>query len=224
MKLSRTDLLPVLTIVAGGVIGASISVSFLGRSPAEDMPAPAPVVASSATAEAIRLDRTARELAPVRSPLEQRRLERIRSGRLATDIEEAQARAEAMAREQRDIVADMDRLVEQRGGPTSEAAGRLFDRKEAMAEEIAELDQEIGRLGGETRTSQREWSDRLEEARRTIEDDKLLERVRYSRGLIGVQDREYTREFEAETTRIIEELLEELRRASDATLDRIIIN
>ena len=40
MKLSRTDLLPVLTIVAGGVIGGLVSFSFLGQSPAVDMPAP----------------------------------------------------------------------------------------------------------------------------------------------------------------------------------------
>ena len=36
MRLSRTDLVPVLAIVAGGVIGASLSISFLGRSPAVD--------------------------------------------------------------------------------------------------------------------------------------------------------------------------------------------
>ena len=35
MRLSRTDLLPVLTIIAGGVIGASLSLSVLGRSPDE---------------------------------------------------------------------------------------------------------------------------------------------------------------------------------------------
>ena len=37
MRLSRTDLLPVLTIVAGGVIGASLSFSFLG-SRSDDAP------------------------------------------------------------------------------------------------------------------------------------------------------------------------------------------
>ena len=40
MRLSRIDLVPVLAIVAGGVIGASLSFSFLGRSPADDVPAP----------------------------------------------------------------------------------------------------------------------------------------------------------------------------------------
>ena len=38
MKLSRTDLLPVLTIVAGGLIGASLSFGFLGQSAADDVP------------------------------------------------------------------------------------------------------------------------------------------------------------------------------------------
>ena len=40
MRLSRKDLVPVLAIVAGGVIGVSLSFSFLGRSPADDVPAP----------------------------------------------------------------------------------------------------------------------------------------------------------------------------------------
>ena len=44
MRLSRTDLLPVLTIVAGGVLGASLLFGFLGWSPAEDVTAPDPVL------------------------------------------------------------------------------------------------------------------------------------------------------------------------------------
>ncbi len=40
MRLSRKNLVPVLAIVAGGVIGASLSFGFLGRSPADDVPAP----------------------------------------------------------------------------------------------------------------------------------------------------------------------------------------
>ncbi len=41
MRLSRTDFVPVLAIVAGGVVGASLSFSFLGSG---DVPAPDPVV------------------------------------------------------------------------------------------------------------------------------------------------------------------------------------
>ncbi len=51
MRLSRTDLVPVLTIAAGGVIGASLSFSFLALTPSGHVPAPDPVVASFAPAE-----------------------------------------------------------------------------------------------------------------------------------------------------------------------------
>jgi len=49
MRLSRRDLVPVLTIVAGGVIGASLSFSLLSRS--DDVPAPEVVVAGALTLE-----------------------------------------------------------------------------------------------------------------------------------------------------------------------------
>ena len=37
MRLSRTHLVPVLAIVAGGIIGASLSFGFLGQSPDDDL-------------------------------------------------------------------------------------------------------------------------------------------------------------------------------------------
>ena len=83
-----------------------------------------------------------------------------------------------------------------------------------MHDEIADLEREILRLSSE---AQGEISELLDEAARTIEDDKLKERVRYSRGIIGFRDREYVREFEAETTRIVEELQEELQGVSTAS-------
>ena len=50
MKLSRTPLLPLLTIVAGGVIGASLSFGFLGLR-SDDVPVRALLYESSATLE-----------------------------------------------------------------------------------------------------------------------------------------------------------------------------
>ena len=55
MTLSRTDLLPVLTIVAGGVIGASLSVGFLGSRSADVPPQPVRVV-NDVTEDASALD------------------------------------------------------------------------------------------------------------------------------------------------------------------------
>jgi len=45
MRLSQTDLFPVLAIVAGGLVGASLSFGLLGSG--SDVPAPEPVVAPS---------------------------------------------------------------------------------------------------------------------------------------------------------------------------------
>ncbi len=50
MRLSRIDLLPLLAIMAGGVLGASLSFSFLALSPS-GVPAPDPVVAPALTLE-----------------------------------------------------------------------------------------------------------------------------------------------------------------------------
>ena len=61
MRLSRTDLIPVLAIVAGGLIGASLSFSFLGQSPADDVLVPDPVVVPSPTVQTVRI-----EVLPVR--------------------------------------------------------------------------------------------------------------------------------------------------------------
>jgi len=84
MRLSRTDFAPLLAIVAGGVIGASLSFGLLGRSPAVDVPAPNPVVAPSVTKEtARRLEDLQRLLESndrteeVRRLLERDRMERV---------------------------------------------------------------------------------------------------------------------------------------------------
>ncbi len=200
MRLSRTDLVPVLVIVAGGLIGASLSFSFLTLSPSAGV---SPVVYEYSVT--VRPALTRLEAAT-------RQMERVRITRLSTGIEKALARAQDLAREQRDIEARMDRLAEASLGPGSEAGRRLFDRKEAMYDEVADLEREIDRLMSESWRDQRAASRRLDEAGGTIVGNKLKERVRYSQGLISIQDREYTREFEAETTRIVQELQEEMER------------
>ena len=54
MRPSRTHIVPVLAIVVGGVIGASLSFGLLGSRSEDVVFVAAPVVAPSATAEAAR--------------------------------------------------------------------------------------------------------------------------------------------------------------------------
>ncbi len=105
----------------------------------------------------------------------------------------------------------MKSIAEARSGPGSEAGRRLFERKEAMHDEIVDLEREILRLSSE---AQGEALDRVNGAASRSDEDKSTERVLEARGRIGSQDREYTRECEAETSRIVEELQEELGKPS----------
>ena len=148
-----------------------------------------------------------------------RRLESNRVNRLREDTEDALRRAEALAEEQREISRQMNRLTEQEGAALQESARRLFERKESMAEELRDLEGQIDGLGGDARSSQRAAAERLAEAANSIRDNKLKERVRYSRGLIGTGDQDYTREFEAETQRAFDELEDRLGQAVDAVQD-----
>ena len=148
-----------------------------------------------------------------------RRLERDRVDRLRDDAADAARRAAALAEEQRGIQQQMDRLAEQEGAALQEAARRLFERKEAMTQELRDLEGQIDRLSADARASQREASDQLKEAATSIRDNKLKERVRYSRGLIGAGDQDYTREFETETQRGLDELEDRLERAVEAVGD-----
>ncbi len=218
MRLARADLFPVLTIMAGVAIGFSLSAgvlmpNLLLRSGFDDVPAPDPVVAPSATIE----PDYDREEAPriVAAAEYQRRMERDRE-RLSVDVEKALVRAADLAREQFDVELGMNRLPSLRAGNLSVVGRRLLDRKNVMHDEIDDLWREIQRLTSVARTDQREVSDLLDDAATTIDDGSLTDRIRFSRGLIGIQDREYLREFEAETTRIVEEVQRELQSASRA--------
>ena len=148
-----------------------------------------------------------------------RGLERNRVSRLREDTEDALGRAREMAEEQRGISRQMSELAEKEGAALQQSARRLFERKESMAEELRDLEGQIDRLGGDARSSQRAAAERLAEAANSIRDNKLKERVRYSRGLIGTGDQDYTRQFEAETQRAFDELEDRLGQAVDAVRD-----
>ena len=201
MSFARTNRIAALAIVAGGVIGASLSFSFLG-SRSVDVAAIDVVVASS-------------PLSVFGGDIGRRCV----MERLSTDVEQARVLAGDLAREQRHVEAEVNRLAGDGSEPSSEAGRRLFERKDAMVEGIDYLRVEIQRLKNNAWAYRREASDLLVDATSTIEDSTLRDRVRFSQSLIGSRDTEYNmREFEAETTPIFDELYEELQRASDAVI------
>ncbi len=143
-----------------------------------------------------------------------RLLDENRAAGLERDVEDALRRAERLAEEQRQVIEDVERLAE--GGNQSARLRRLMERKEEMAEETAELEADLDRLARESRSEQRDASRRLREAANAIRDDKLEDKIRYSRGVVQQRSPEYARNFEEEIAGDIEELRGRLEMARDA--------
>ncbi len=146
----------------------------------------------------------------------QRRLQQNRVERLRQDAQDALRRAEDLVRAQEDIKEDMSRLGEGDITQQLEQARRLFERKEAQAAEVADLERQLDRVASDARQEQRDASERLKEAANSIRDNKLKERIRYSRGLIQARDPEFTEGFEEETASAIDELRDRIAEGMEA--------
>jgi len=146
----------------------------------------------------------------------QRRLQRSRVERLRQDAQDALGRAEALVREQENIEEGMSRLGEGDINQQLEQARRLFERKEAQAAEVAELERQLDRVAADSRQEQRGASERFKEAANSIRDNKLKERIRYSRGLIQARDPEFTEGFEEGTANAIDELRDRIAKGMEA--------
>ncbi len=151
-----------------------------------------------------------------------RLLDENRSAGLQRDVEDALRRANRLAEEQRDVTRDVERLAEG-GGAQRERLQRLMERKEEMATEVADLEGQLDRLARDSRREQRDASRKLQEAANGIRDDKLEDKIRYSRGVVRQRSPEYARNFEEQIARDIEELrvkIEEARSAIGETKEQ----
>jgi hypothetical protein len=144
-----------------------------------------------------------------------RALEQNRSADLQREIDDALSRARRLSEQQRGVISDVDRL----GAAdrySAERMRRLIERKEEMAGEITDLEAQLDRLARESRSDQRDASRRLQEAANAIRDDKLEEKVLYSRGVVQQRSQEYARNFEEQIARDLENLEEQIAAAREA--------
>jgi hypothetical protein len=111
------------------------------------------------------------------------RLERGRQSRARREVDDARARAERLAREQREI-ADEVRRLGQAGAGRREQIDRLMSRKEALEQQVADLEQQLDRTAADIRRDEREAARKLQEAAAGIRDDRIKEKIRYGRGLL----------------------------------------
>jgi molybdenum-dependent DNA-binding transcriptional regulator ModE len=139
-----------------------------------------------------------------------------RNAGLQREIDDALRRAQRLSEMQQRVTEQVEELDPGDGGETM---GRLLERKEQMAAEVRDLEQQLDRLAQETRREQPEASRNLGEAAGGIRDSKLREKILYSRGVVQGRSREYAQNFEEQIGVDLEALQERIQRARDAMGD-----
>ena len=146
----------------------------------------------------------------------QERLGSEQRGRLERDIQEQLQRANRLADQQREMQGE---VAEFPGLPDEDRAAALrgmLEQKTGMEEEVADLERSIDSTSAEFRRDERDASRELQEAAASIRDNKLKEKIRYSRGLVRSRPGETANAFESEIGGDIEELAEMLEEAAAA--------
>jgi len=155
----------------------------------------------------------------------QKRLNSEQSGRLKRDIEDQLRRVNRLADEQREMASDvsgLDGISDQKG---MEELRRLMERKDQMESKVADLERDIDSTSAEFHRDERNAARELQEAAAGIRDNKLKEKIRYSKGLIRSRPGDTADAFESEIGSDIEELTEQLEHAAatvgQSEVDRI---
>ena len=146
----------------------------------------------------------------------QERLQGEQSGRLQRDIQDQLRRANRLADEQREVRRDVADLPGLENEPRMTQLRRLLERKNEMESEVADLERQIDATSAEFRRDERDASRRLQEAAATIRDNRLKEKIRYSRGLMRSRPGDTANAFETEIDGDIGELAEKLAEAAAA--------
>ena len=149
----------------------------------------------------------------------QDRLRQEQTGRLERDIEEALRRANRLADEEREIASGVNALPDLSDEQRLERLQGLMERKDAMETEVADLERQIDSTSAEFRREERGASSSLQDASNSIRDNKLKEKIRYTKGVIRSRASDTARAFEDQITNDIEDLREHLRAAADAVGD-----
>jgi hypothetical protein len=140
----------------------------------------------------------------------QRQLERNQSARGERDVKDAQRQAEEIAAEQQDIAGDA-RGLPQAGPDRVQQAQTIGQRKDALESKVASLEKQLDRMVGEQTRDAKDTARKLSEAAAGIRDNKVKEKIRYSKSLLGSgAPEQYARNFEEEIGANIEALRKKL--------------
>jgi hypothetical protein len=146
----------------------------------------------------------------------QERLQTEQTGRLERDIEEALRRANRLADEEREVAAGVEALAGLDDEQRADRMQGLMERKDAMEGEVSDLERQLDSTSAEFRREERDASRGLADAANSIRDNKLKEKIRYSKGLVRSRAPETAQAFEEEIGNDIDDLREKLQAAAGA--------
>ncbi|MCY4634947.1 MAG: DUF4175 family protein [Acidobacteria bacterium] len=146
----------------------------------------------------------------------QERLSGEQRGRLERDIADQLRRANRLADQQREMRGEVEQLPGLQDEERFTALRRLLEQKGQMEEEVADLERQIDSTSAEFRRDERDASRELQEAAGGIRDNKLKEKIRYTRGLIRSRPGPTANAFEEQIGDNIEQLAEDLAEAAAA--------
>lgn len=142
-----------------------------------------------------------------------RRLENGRTSRLQREMQNATAQADRLLDRQQEIARDVKRMTEQGGGDPRQAA-QLMERKDSLASAINALEGTLDRLGRDARRDQGDAARRVAEAAGAVRDNRIADKVRFSKGLLRGASAEYANAFENQIASNLEEVRDKLGEAA----------
>ena len=195
MRFSRTDLIPVLAIIAGGAVGVLVSGSLLLGSSPNNVPTPVVVVAPAYPDAAARLQREEelRRRIEEETAEASRRGERLLLQRVLTAVDQAIVQVEELQRQQREVVGAVRGLATEPATRSTAAILIIRRRKDQMAEAVQNLERVLDRsaiveLVSDPTAVMNQAVRILEGAVQIIRESRLREELQFSRGTIEQWD------------------------------------
>jgi Domain of unknown function (DUF4175) len=146
----------------------------------------------------------------------QQKLQNNQSGRGDRDVQQALKDAQDLANEQKDIANEVAGLDGQQGAARQAKAQSLAQRKDAMDQKVAGLQDSLEKLANEARGSAKDAARRLDEAAGSITDKRVREKIRYTKNTLQGQASEYARAMESDIQSNLEQLADKIKGAQSA--------
>lgn len=146
----------------------------------------------------------------------ERRLQRSASDRAQRNVEDLREQAEKLARDQQEIESGV-RGLGAAGANRSQQTRQLNERKDALEAGVRSLEQQLDRAAADAGAEERQASRKLSEAAGSIRDNRIADRIRYSRAIMNRNaGAEALQSAEGDISKAIGEVRDKLGEASAA--------